>query len=285
MSNRRKRKPDSKILGILLKILFFPVTILIWGLKKKNTPLSLLIITVWIVLYISTCSTEKISQDKQPTPLNQQTIIAYLVQTKVKENEPEPTETVMPTYSPTSTQIPTSIPESTEIFALMETQGEEETKSTIQTEPIAQNTVTLVPAANVIAELQPNDTGYSEAELIASGRSALTQPDGTKYFEGFFVLPGGNYWPLNSSALKGSSAGQILGSAAADSSGNNTITNSIGAVNNTAGQTECSPNYSVCLPIVGDLNCSDISYRYFSVTGVDVYKLDRDGNGIACESR
>ena len=46
---------------------------------------------------------------------------------------------------------------------------------------------------------------------------------------------------------------------------------------------ECSPNYEPCLPIVDNLNCSDIGFQV-TVIGFDVYGLDRDRNGIGCES-
>lgn len=47
----------------------------------------------------------------------------------------------------------------------------------------------------------------------------------------------------------------------------------------------CQPGYSPCLPRVADLNCSDIpaSKRPVRVTGSDPYRLDGDGDGIACE--
>jgi len=46
----------------------------------------------------------------------------------------------------------------------------------------------------------------------------------------------------------------------------------------------CHPNYSVCLPIVGDLDCGEISQRNFRVIGGnDPYRLDADNDGIACE--
>lgn len=46
---------------------------------------------------------------------------------------------------------------------------------------------------------------------------------------------------------------------------------------------ECSPNYQPCLPVTDDLNCSDVEYQV-RVVGADEYNLDRDGNGIGCES-
>jgi hypothetical protein len=47
----------------------------------------------------------------------------------------------------------------------------------------------------------------------------------------------------------------------------------------------CQPGYSPCLPRVADLNCSDLpsSKRPVRVTGSDPYRLDGDGDGIACE--
>lgn len=47
----------------------------------------------------------------------------------------------------------------------------------------------------------------------------------------------------------------------------------------------CQPGYSPCLPRLADLNCSDIpaSKRPVRVTGSDPYRLDGDGDGIACE--
>ena len=44
----------------------------------------------------------------------------------------------------------------------------------------------------------------------------------------------------------------------------------------------CSPNYVQCLPIVEDLDCDAIEGSV-KVSGPDVYRLDRDGDGIACE--
>ncbi len=48
---------------------------------------------------------------------------------------------------------------------------------------------------------------------------------------------------------------------------------------------ECHPSYpDVCIPVREfDLNCSDISYKRFQVTGYDVYGFDRDHDGIGCE--
>lgn len=46
----------------------------------------------------------------------------------------------------------------------------------------------------------------------------------------------------------------------------------------------CNPNYSPCVPnSASDLDCGDIGFQV-QVTGTDVYRLDRDGDGYGCES-
>lgn len=49
---------------------------------------------------------------------------------------------------------------------------------------------------------------------------------------------------------------------------------------------QCDPNYGgVCVPLVSyDLDCKDIPARKFQSTGSDPHGLDRDKDGIACES-
>jgi len=56
----------------------------------------------------------------------------------------------------------------------------------------------------------------------------------------------------------------------------------------------CDPNYAgACVPIASDVDCAGGSgngpaYVYakdFRVVGTDIYGLDADGDGIACESR
>lgn len=45
----------------------------------------------------------------------------------------------------------------------------------------------------------------------------------------------------------------------------------------------CNPNYTPCIPNVPyDLNCPDVGMTV-RVIGVDVYRLDRDKDGIGCE--
>lgn len=45
---------------------------------------------------------------------------------------------------------------------------------------------------------------------------------------------------------------------------------------------DCMPGYSPCLPVVADLDCSDVTNGPITVTGPDPYRLDRDGDGRAC---
>jgi len=52
-----------------------------------------------------------------------------------------------------------------------------------------------------------------------------------------------------------------------------------------AGGGNCSPYYSVCIPPPPpDLDCGDIPYRRFSVSGGDPHRFDGDHDGIGCES-
>lgn len=49
-------------------------------------------------------------------------------------------------------------------------------------------------------------------------------------------------------------------------------------------QPRCHPDYSGCLPIVGDLDCSQIGHPVRILHGRDPYGLDSDGDGMGCES-
>ncbi len=54
-------------------------------------------------------------------------------------------------------------------------------------------------------------------------------------------------------------------------------------------KSSCDPNYSGCVPIASDVDCASGSGNgpaytgKTTVIGVDIYDLDRDGDGIACE--
>jgi hypothetical protein len=47
----------------------------------------------------------------------------------------------------------------------------------------------------------------------------------------------------------------------------------------------CDPNYTGCVPIASDVDCADLDdvHGPIKVVGVDIYELDSDGNGIACD--
>jgi hypothetical protein len=46
----------------------------------------------------------------------------------------------------------------------------------------------------------------------------------------------------------------------------------------------CHPSYIPCLPIVGDLDCGEISERNIQIVGYDEYRLDgNDQDGWGCE--
>jgi micrococcal nuclease len=49
---------------------------------------------------------------------------------------------------------------------------------------------------------------------------------------------------------------------------------------------DCDPSYlGVCIPpYPPDLDCSEIAFRRFVVTGSDPHSFDGDGNGLGCES-
>ena len=53
---------------------------------------------------------------------------------------------------------------------------------------------------------------------------------------------------------------------------------------------ECDPNYTPCVPVASDVDCAGKGGNGpayvqgpVKVIGKDIYGLDRDGNGIACE--
>lgn len=46
---------------------------------------------------------------------------------------------------------------------------------------------------------------------------------------------------------------------------------------------ECTPGYIPCIPIVDDITCGELKMAV-RVIGEDIYRLDRDGDGVGCES-
>lgn len=60
--------------------------------------------------------------------------------------------------------------------------------------------------------------------------------------------------------------------------------------NNQKTKSDCDQNYSGCVPIASDVDCAGGSGNGpayvrgpISVIGSDIYGLDRDGDGLACE--
>lgn len=56
-------------------------------------------------------------------------------------------------------------------------------------------------------------------------------------------------------------------------------------------KSNCDPNYTGCVPIASDVDCAGGSGNGpayvdgpIRVIGVDIYDLDKDGDGIACEN-
>jgi hypothetical protein len=54
----------------------------------------------------------------------------------------------------------------------------------------------------------------------------------------------------------------------------------------------CDPNYEPCVPVASDVDCAGGSGNGpayvrgpVRVVGIDIYGLDRDGDGIGCESK
>ncbi len=52
-------------------------------------------------------------------------------------------------------------------------------------------------------EVDRKSGGYTESELVASGRVGTEGSDGTLFFSGFYKAPNGNYIPLNDNVLMG----------------------------------------------------------------------------------
>lgn len=68
-----------------------------------------------------------------------------------------------------------------------------------------------------------------------------------------------------------------------------TTTTTVDAAPTTSSQ-NCDPNYSGCVPIASDVDCAGgpgngpaYVTGPIKVIGTDIYKLDGDGDGIACE--
>lgn len=50
-----------------------------------------------------------------------------------------------------------------------------------------------------------------------------------------------------------------------------------------ADTSDCNPNYDPCIPNTGNVTCKSLGIKNIRVIGVDVYDLDKDKDGFACE--
>jgi hypothetical protein len=116
------------------------------------------------------------------------------------------------------------------------------------------------PSAEPVAALKPCGAGYVHAALswghkcLRVGQFCKVAADREYHRYGFHCHTGGR------------------------------LSRSAGPANNKTTD-GCQAGYSPCLPRVADLNCADIpsSKKPVSVTGSDPYRLDGDGDGVACE--
>ncbi len=64
------------------------------------------------------------------------------------------------------------------------------------------------------------------------------------------------------------------------------LPNVVASSDDSSSDDDCDPSYpDVCIaPAPPDLNCGDIPYKDIKVEGSDPHQLDREGDGVACES-
>jgi len=131
--------------------------------------------------------------------------------------------------------------------------------------------------------------GYREAERKITARlAAQSQPSGgyvdghrDGYNEGYDE----GYGHADAGRPYDNSDNDSPGSVGDDDAG--TLDSSAGAASEPDGDgAACDPNYAgACVPAgVGDVNCPDVPGKDVRVVGEDVHGLDREGDGIACES-
>ncbi len=130
--------------------------------------------------------------------------------------------------------------------------------------------------SSLISDPIPPDGWVDDAITIlmrGPARNHLTAPGGSLVNEP--LLLGARMWPLGrkkSSILI--SVGVLLAAS--------TLAAFTLLGNADDGDGSCHPSYSPCIPVTTDLNCSDLRIP-IDVLGEDIYALDRDGDGKACE--
>jgi hypothetical protein len=163
----------------------------------------------------------------------------------------------------------------------------------------------LINAENVsqqhgwlVVEFMARDAGHlpepaSGARITIWGAWVLDTDHGWREIHPVFKLVMGGRAYVSGPRFGGSPA-SVGSSTAAESCRTNTgkrcpgygqVSNGGSTSTGDGGGSGCEPGYSPCLPIVSDLNCSDIpdSKKPIHVTGSDPYNLDSDGDGLGCE--
>ncbi len=55
-------------------------------------------------------------------------------------------------------------------------------------------------------------SGYTETELIASGKKGIKQKDGTTFYEGYYIAPNGKYYKVNADVSEGYTEYELIAS-------------------------------------------------------------------------
>ena len=138
-------------------------------------------------------------------------------------------------------------------------------------------------------------THLFNAILVLNGYAQVaTYPPDVKYVEHFTKFQreardaNKGLWGLaasgGSSTQKSSSSSSSTGNSSASKSGGSKSTAKKSG--GSSSSRKCDPNYSgACVPpYPPDVDCGDLSAKGFRVVGTDVHRLDRDKDGLACES-
>lgn len=82
----------------------------------------------------------------------------------------------------------------------------------------------------------------------------------------------------------------VIVQACSSGTANSTTSRNPGSNEASAASPQCDPNYSGCVPVASDVDCAGgrgngpaYVKGPVKVIGKDIYRLDRDGDGIGCE--